>query len=70
MSTQWYGQYDSSDSDKIVGAGFLVNPSDFEDGTKRPTAAQDGDIPADLFQADGTPNYKYNTSTHAIAPIA
>jgi len=69
---QWYARYDTGDNDKILEAGFV-------DETERArwdamsgmdvTVGFDSEIPNDLMDIDGNPNYKYNTSTHEIEQL-
>ena len=61
---QWYAQF--NDSDKVVvGAGFIVNPAQFDDDTHGVTVGFDGEIP-DLGNSEDGWTKKYNESTHEL----
>jgi len=68
----WYGRYDTLDSDKVKEAGFV-------DETERArwdamsgcdvTVGYESEIPNDLMDIDGNPNYYYNTETEQIVHL-
>ena len=60
----WYAQYKTDDNNKVLGAGFVVDPQVFVDApnNKQVTPGFDGEIPADLFNTDHTPAYRFDGS--------
>ena len=66
----WYAQYKTDDNNKVLGAGFVVDPQVFvvPAENKQVTPGFNGEIPQNLFKTDHTSNYRFNgTSLEKLA---
>jgi len=58
----WFAQYKTDDNNKVLGAGFVVDPQVFvvPAENKQVTPGFNGEIPRDLFNTDHSPAYRFN----------
>jgi len=69
---QWYARYNQLDSDKVEEAGFVEQSERDRWSAMSGMSACGGfddEIPNDLMDIDGNPNYYYNTGTGEIVHL-